>query len=187
MNSTKSNLVKASAILAIISGISSLLSFIFEICDFGYVGETLTGSGYFDGQTTRAIVIAILVFDLVLGLCSLAGGVMLLKWRKQNSMSSSTLYKVGCGLVIAGGLGLGLQSILLYIAFASNGQRFDPEFHEDTLNENGEHATYVQTSSRHESDSIERQIKLLREMKERGEISDDEFKQMMFDLIRNQK
>lgn len=189
MNSTKSNLVKASAIFAIISGVSSLLSFILELCDFGYVGETLTGSGYFDGQTVRTLAIVILVFELIMGMCSLAGGVMLLKSRRQNSPASSKYYKVGCGLVIAGGLGLGLQSILLYIAFASNGQRFEAEFHEDELNDNVSQndRTYVQTSSRQASDSVERQIKLLREMKERGEITDDEFKQMMFDIIRNQK
>lgn len=185
MNSTKNNLVKASAIFAIISGVLSLVSFIFELCDFGYIGETVTGSGYLDGQIIQTVSIIILVLEFVTGLCSLAGGVLLLKSRMQNANNSQKCYKVGCALTIIGGMGLGLQSILLYIAFATANQRFEPEFHEEKLNDNS--YAYTERPLSHENENIERQIKILRDMKAHGEITDEEFKKYMFDIIRNQK
>lgn len=185
MNSTKSNLIKASAIFALISGVGNVLSAIFDLCDIGYVGETLTGFGSFDGELVRLIVIWVSIIELVLGLCSFVGGILLLKSRSQKVSNSSGLYKGGCALVIVGGLGLGLQSILLYIAFASNGQRFEPEFNDGYLNENS--TSINQHPCDYKMCNVEEQIKLLRDMKQRGEISDDEFKKEMFDIIKNQK
>lgn len=185
MNSTKRALIRASAIFAIISGVSSLLGFIIELCDFGYIGSTSTGSGYLDGQTIQMIYIAVLVLEFALGICSLAGGVLLLKFCAGNTKNPVARYKAGCALVIIGGLGLGLQSILLYIAFATSGQRFEPEFNEEKLHDDS-YSQYGDGAGR-ESKSMESQLKILRDMKARGEITDEEFKKVMFDIIRNQQ
>lgn len=182
MNSTKNNLIKASAIFAIISGISSILSGVIELCDLGYVGETLTGYGMFDGEMLRAAVIIISVFEILLGACSLIGGVLLLRMTKAKN--SRRTYKAGCTLVILGGLGIGFQSILLYIAFATNSQIGAAEHQNDYVNNNTSSYT---THTSNDNGIVERQIQLLRQMRDRGEINDEEFKKMMFDLIKNQK
>lgn len=185
MNSTKSNLIKASAIFAMISGLSSMVSGFFEVFGMGYVGATLTGTGAYNGQNLQAIMIAIAVIEIVLGMCSLFGGILLLKSRKDASVVSLRRYKAGCTLVIIGGCGLGLQSILLYIAFATKGSTFEPEFNDQAIEDDVKPTSTSQPSE--SKNATEHQIKLLREMRDRGEISSEEFKEIMFDIIKNQK
>lgn len=174
MNSTRSNLVKISAIIAILSGALSVPLGIMGLLDMGYYGQTLTGLGYFNAKEVYIINYISNIVAIVLGACSFIGAIILLKTRNYQSDSAHKFYKFGCGLVIFGGLGLGLQSIFLYAAFASqkNDYGYAPK-------------TSKSMAQNNYDNSFESRLRWLRDMRDRGEINEEEYSERMFDIINN--
>ena len=104
------------------------------------------------------------VFSLLLGVCGVAGGALLL-----SNKGDRRSYIAGCTLVIIGAGGLSICAILLYIAFSIQDKPY----------------VVVQPEPQPQNDAkIKEKMELLRQMRANGEITEEEFKQMMFELIK---
>ena len=186
MNSTKINLIKASGILSIIGGVFTLVMSALSVFNTDYLGRVISGYGYMSYSAGYAISITLCVLEMLLGICSITGGSLLLKFispKNQNSTKRIKYYKCGCGLTIAGALGLSLATILLYISFGMKETTANAYFNDSEVNSiQSNPATNAQQQQQDEH--IKKQIEILRDMKAKGEISDEEFKAIMFDIIK---
>ncbi len=173
MGSTKQTLRKISAILSIIDSVGMFIAGIFLLSSFGYFGMSSTGTGQVINSynLSKTAIILMGVMLLILAICSLTGGILLIKNKNR------TQYAWGATLTIIGSGFVSLAAILLYISMAL----VDREYY------------YVQepplTSERKseekmDDERLKRQIEVLRQMRLRGEITNDEFKEMMFELIK---
>ena len=186
MSSTKKTLIKASAIFSIISGVIVLLSVIVMISNFSYLGNLVTGYGNVSSSTAYALNIVLISFETILAICSITGGSLLLKFispKNQKSPKLASFYKAGCVLVIIGAMGLSLSALLLYISFGMKETTANAYFNDSEVNSiQSNPATNAQQQQQDEN--IKKQIEILRDMKAKGEITDEEFKAIMFDIIK---
>lgn len=186
MNSTKTNLIKSSGILSIIGGFFTLVMSVLSVFNTDYLGRVISGYGYVSYSAGYAISITLCVLEILLGICSMLGGLFLIKFllpKYQNSTKRIKYYKWGCGLTIAGALGLSLATILLYISFGMKETTANAYFNDSEVNSiQSNPATNAQQQQQDEN--IKKQIEILRDMKAKGEITDEEFKTIMFDIIK---
>lgn len=191
MNQTKATLVKVSAIFAIIDAIGCIFAGIILATTTGYFGEALTGMGMaIPGiNIPREAFIAMGVVIAIMGVLSLIGGVLLLQVTGANKIfqTSSGKYKAGCALTIIGGGLVSIACLLLYISFCYKNVP-SSELRSGEFNNEAMVYDYGDVSSAHESDeAVKRKINVLRQLKNKGEISDQEFKDMLIEIIKRKE
>ena len=191
MNQTKATLVKVSAIFAIIDAIGCIFAGIILATTTGYFGEALTGMGMAipNINIPREAFIAMGVVIAIMGVLSLIGGILLLQVTGANKVfqTSSGKYKAGCALTIIGGGLVSIACLLLYISFCyknvPSGELRSGEFNNEAIVYD-----YGDGSSAHESDeAVKRKINVLRQLKNKGEINDQEFKDMLIEIIKRKE
>lgn len=180
MGSNKQLLIKISAIISIISSIGMLLSGITLLTDVGYFGQALTGPGVADSNLNigKGYIIGMGVAFILLSVSALVGGILLLKSLPfaGKTQKRRNMYITGCVFTIIGGLGLSLATIFLYVSFA---------FASSNIEQSSQPQNDAMSNSGYNSeDKLKHQLDALRSMRERGEITDEEFKKLMLELIK---
>ena len=191
MNQTKATLVKVSAIFAIIDAIGCIFAGIILATTTGYFGEALTGMGMAipNINISREAFIAMGVVIAIMGVLSLIGGILLLQVTGANKVfqTSSAKYKAGCALTIIGGGLVSIACLLLYISFCYKNTP-SSELRSGEFNNEAIVYDYGDGSSAHESDeAVKRKIDVLRQLKNKGEINDQEFKDMLIEIIKRKE
>lgn len=191
MNQTKATLVKVSAIFAIIDAIGCIFAGIILATTTGYFGEALTGMGMAipNINIPREAFIAMGVVIAIMGVLSLIGGILLLQVTGANKVfqTSSGKYKAGCALTIIGGGLVSIACLLLYISFFYKNVP-SSELRSGEFNNEAIVYDYGDGSSAHESDeAVKRKIDVLRQLKNKGEINDQEFKDMLIEIIKRKE
>lgn len=190
MNQTKATLVRVGGIFAIIDAIGSIFSGVILATTTGYFGDALTGSGMAipNINIPREAYIAMGIALIVLGVFSLIGGILLLNVTSANKVfQTSTKYKAGCAFTIIGGALLSIACILLYISFCYKNKP-SSELRSGEIKSDAVNYDHEENISAHESDdAIKRKISVLRELKNKGEINDQEFRDMLMDLIKRKE
>ena len=192
MNNAKRTLIKISGILAIIEAVGLFLSSIMFILGSSFMIELLkslqegaTESGW-DVSGTAAptdigvgIIIAIGIILLLFAVFALTGGILLLQSvsvpekftaKRKRFITGSVFTIIATGVV-------SIAAILLYVAFALK----------DEAPAQTAPAAQTVVDVKPESSNqapIKGQMEALREMRDKGEITEEEFKQMMLDLIK---
>ena len=190
MNSTKQTLIKIAAILSIIEAIGLIISAVFVAFGFGIIGEindaiqsVEPGNGAYEPAIvlTKDMLIFLIVIMAIFAILALTGGILLLKSVSDPAKFAEKRGKYVGGAVctIIAACGFSIAAILLYISFGLKDEAYEPS------QKNGEFVEVKpeQTSSMSD-EQIKSQMEVLREMKERGEITNEEFKEMMFELIK---
>ena len=80
MNSTKTNLIKSSGILSIIGGFFTLVMSVLSVFNTDYLGQVISGYGYVSYSAGYAISITLCALEILLGICSMLGGLFLIKF-----------------------------------------------------------------------------------------------------------
>ncbi len=189
MNQTKATLVKVSGIFAMIDAIGSIFAGLFLATSMGYFGETLTGYGMVipNVNISREAYIAIGIVLIILGIFSIIGGSLLINVTNSNKVfQTSTKYKTGCAFTIIGGGFMSIACILLYISFFYKNQPSN-ELRSGEFNSKAIYYDYGDDKSEQVDDSIKNKVSLLRELKNKGEINDQEFRDMLMDLIKRKE
>lgn len=190
MNRTKQILIKISGILSILEAVGLIIATIVTAFGFGYIGVINDGLNQIDPgngawepavNLTAGVLVFIVIIEVIFATLALVGGILLLKSVSDPNMfkNKKGLYTGGAICTIIASGAIGLSAILLYISFAL---RDEPEVYAQP------NTIDVQPGQSQKSNMSDEQIKsqmdVLREMKERGEISNEEFKEMMFELIK---
>ena len=190
MNQTKKTLVRVSGIFAIIDAVTLFISGVTLVTSTGYFGKALTGLGMAvaDINIAREVFIAMGAVFIVLSICSLAGGIILIKKTSPDKPfeTSSGAYKWGCALTIIGGMLLSIAAILLYISFAFKNttarELRSGEFNEAVLKYDPIYDDAIETD-----EDVKKRLEVLRKMKQNGSLTDDECREMLFDIIDKKK
>lgn len=183
MNTTKATLVRVSGIFAILDCFVSLITGIVLLTTTGYFGEALTGSGmaFAPFNIPKEVFIAVGAVLVVLSVASIIGGILLLQVTGSGRVFKNTTakYRAGCALTIIGGAFFSVASLLLYISFFFKNQPA-AELRSGEFNQ---HTEYDDDNPYDEDYETKRKISLLRELKSKGAISDNQFKEMLLNVI----
>lgn len=171
---TRKGLFKTSAILSIILSAILFAVSIVELLKQGYFGRTQTGSGMVIGVGENIIIgYSCLAFG---SSAFLGGCLLLISLLLYKSKSFKGLLIVSSFFIILSGAVLNLNALILYLAIASNDEKgftFE-KFKSKSLNKNK-----VVVSG----EKLREQIVVLRKMRDNGEITDEEFRFMLSELI----
>ncbi len=204
MNHAKKTLIKISGILANLESVELFISSIMFILGSSFMVELLkafqegfeeNGIGTtIDADPTGvgvAIIIVIGVVLLAFAVFALTGGILLLQSVSDPNKFAAKRKRFITGSVftIITTTPVSIASILLYVAFGLKDPVAAPAAPAPAQAESEQNVVDVkpeepQAQTNSNSGQIKTQMEILREMKERGEISNDEFKQMMLDLIK---
>ena len=125
--------------------------------------------------------------SIILGIFSIIGGSLLINVTNSNKVfQTSTKYKTGCAFTIIGGGLMSIACILLYISFFYKNQPSN-ELRSGEFNSKAIYYDYGDDKSEQVDDSIKNKVSLLRELKNKGEINDQEFRDMLMDLIKRKE
>lgn len=171
---TRKGLFKTSAILSIILSAILFAVSIVELLKQGYFGRTQTGSGMVVGVGENIIIG---YFCLAFGGSAFLGGCLLLiSLLFYKSKSFKGLLIVSSFFIILSGAVLNLNALILYLAIASNDEK---GFNFEKL----KNKSSVKNKATINGEKLREQIVLLRKMRDDGEITDEEFRFMLSELI----
>ncbi len=187
MNDTKRVLIKISAILSIINAVAYLISAIVSFSSINEIAAaTQAGVGYVESSIdiTATVLVVAGVVMLIFAILSMIGGIFLLKCNSQNK-----LYIPGAVLTIIGAGGLSLSAILLYVSFAIKddpGVMVTPSQQQNLTEQNLSEEKPISNEEKQKAKDakLKSQMEILRNMKDKGEITQEEFKQLMFELLK---
>lgn len=171
---TRKGLFKTSAILSIILSAILFAVSIVELLKQGYFGRTQTGSGMVVGVGENIIIG---YFCLAFGGSAFLGGCLLLiSLLFYKSKSFKGLLIVSSFFIILSAAVLNLNALILYLAIASNDEK---GFNFEKL----KNKSSVKNKATINGEKLREQIVLLRKMRDDGEITDEEFRFMLSELI----
>ena len=171
---TRKGLFKTSAILSIILSAILFAVSIVELLKQGYFGRTQTGSGMVVGVGENIIIG---YFCLAFGGSAFLGGCLLLiSLLFYKSKSFKGLLTVSSFFIILSAAVLNLNALILYLAIASNDEK---GFNFEKL----KNKSSVKNKATINGEKLREQIVLLRKMRDDGEITDEEFRFMLSELI----
>lgn len=170
---TRKGLFKMSGICSIILSIVLFIVSIVELLKTGYFGQTQTGSGMVVGVGENKIIG---YTCLGFGAAALFGGALLLIGLNfYNKPAFKTILIISSIFILASGALLNLNALALYLGFSSDDEQGFVFKKRETEN----------ASDR--AIKLQRQIRVLRSMRDEGEISDEEFRLLLDDLIEKNK
>ncbi len=171
---TRKGLFKASAILSILLSIVLFAVSTVELLKTGYFGSTQTGSGIVVGVGENKIIGYVC---LAFGLSAFLGGFLLfisLIFYKSKSFKKLLIF--ASFFTIVGGAVLNLNALMLYLAISSNDDKgFTFEKSKNKIEEKKQAVV--------SGEKLREQIVLLRKLRDEGEITDEEFRYMLSELI----
>lgn len=171
---TRKGLFKTSAILSIILSAILFAVSIVELLKQGYFGRTQTGSGMVVGVGENIIIG---YFCLAFGGSAFLGGCLLLiSLLFYKSKSFKGLLIVSSFFIILSGAVLNLNALILYLAIASNDKK---GFSFEKL----KNKSSIKNKATINGEKLREQIVILRKMRDNGEITDEEFRFMLSELI----
>ncbi len=172
MNKTKKTLIIISSVFLFVEAGLSVIGLFCTDLIFRAIENNLDAfiENYYTNipaqiETIKAIYFVSIVYIFLITLT----GAMLLTFSIANNQLNQKLYIAGAIFTILAGV-ISIPSILIYVSFGIK----DID-NTTTSNENKNNSNEV--------DSIERKIKLLRDLKNRKEISEEEFKRLLSDII----
>ena len=171
---TRKGLFKTSAFLSIILSAILFIVSVVELLKKGYFGSTQTGSGMVVGVGENKIIgYACLAF----GCSSFLGGVLLfISLLFYNSKAFKGLLTISSVFTIIGGAVLNLNALMLYLAIASNDEK-------SIVFKRAKNNVETKKQSAVSGEKLREQIVLLRKLRDEGEITDEEFRYMLSELI----
>lgn len=177
MGLTKKGYFTASGILSIILSVTLAFVTIVELLKKGYFGETPTGHGYVTGVGENIIIgYTCLSFSIA----NFIGGVlMLVATRLYTTKHQKNLVIASSVFTILGACALNLNAVALYLAYGT-----------DDYVEIRQAKSAVKTGKKKQQtqpENLRTSIQALRKMRDNGEITDDEFRYFLFDLIEHKK
>lgn len=171
---TRKGLFKTSAILSIILSAILFAVSIVELLKQGYFGRTQTGSGMVVGVGENIIIG---YFCLAFGGSAFLGGCLLLiSLLFYKSKSFKGLLIVSSFFIILSGAVLNLNALILYLAIASNDEK-------GFSFEKFKNKSSIKNKATINGEKLREQIVVLRKMRDNGEITDEEFRYMLSELI----
>lgn len=171
---TRKGLFKTSAILSIILSAILFAVSIVELLKQGYFGRTQTGSGMVVGVGENIIIG---YFCLAFGGSAFLGGCLLLiSLLFYQSKSFKGLLIVSSFFIILSGAVLNLNALILYLAIASNDEK-------GFSFEKFKNKSSIKNKATINGEKLREQIVILRKMRDNGEITDEEFRFMLSELI----
>lgn len=184
MNNTKRTLILTAAILEFVSVALLLFSIlVFALASDATIANILADSGIDPSQynSMRIGFIVFFIFALVFDL--IAPILLMYSIRNQGKefKNSKKAFIAGFVLTIIAGP-TNISAILLYIAFAMGNNTQSQTFVNNTTNtQNGTVTDYVESSSLQDS------IRQLKQLKDAGTISDEEYKKTIIARLRKAK
>ena len=165
---TRKDLYRISGIISIILSIILFIVCICELLKYGYFGLSNTGKGMVVGVGENKIIgytcLAFGVFNLI------AGTLMLIAVKYYKKKRYKSLIFASSFFTLLGGVFANLNAIALYLAFSTDDKRrVVLKMQNQVQNENVE--------------KLQLKIKLLRNILDKGEISNEEFLSLFFDLL----
>ena len=171
---TRKGLFKTSAILSIILSAILFAVSIVELLKQGYFGRTQTGSGMVVGVGENIIIG---YFCLAFGGSAFLGGCLLLiSLLFYKSKSFKGLLIISSFFIILSGAVLNLNALILYLAIASNDEK-------GFSFEKFKNKSSIKNKATINGEKLREQIVILRKMRDNGEITDEEFRFMLSELI----
>ncbi len=181
MNHSKRGLILASGIIVLVSAFISLLSGIImfvassyeEIIDYEY-SVSIVDPGMIAAGVISLLMAAFAIIGGVLLIVSVANGNEF-KNRQALFISGAVFTIIATGVV-------SVAAILLYIAFGLRNVEKRPAC--ETQNAQPRHVIVPASSKKYTPEQMKEYVGMLRDMKDKGEISIVEYRELVFELIK---
>ncbi len=173
---TKKGLYKTSAYFSIIISIILAVVTTYELLKKGYFGQSLTGHGMITGVGENKIVgYTCLGFSVI---NFIAGTLMFVTIKHFHKSHYKRLLIASSFFTILGAVCLNINAIALYLAYGTE---------EELANKLLKPFHAEQKPANQDAKQLKQSLIILRKMRENGEITDEEFKKVLYDLIKGEK
>lgn len=177
MNKSKKGLILASGIIALVECFFMFILGLVFCLNASVIVDSLRFEVTADIAVLTNMIIAMGIVMFLLAIVNLVGGILLLCSVSSDKIEQRKgMFITGAVFTIIGSGAVGVSAILLYIAFALS----------DDPKPEVVPAPSVQPQPKVEdgNEKIKNKLEILREMKQKGEITEQEFHDMVLDLLK---